>query len=133
LAPGLGPVKRLEAADGVTATYEPLEWPPVPTGPTPESVLADGSATFAWQANGTPVQSWWLYVGSTPGGDDVRDSGQIAAGEPSRVVSGLPLAGETVRVKLWWLESGAWQSEIYPYTAPTLPAVNLSAVNANLF
>ncbi len=39
---------------------------PAITSPSPDSTLNCGDETFRWAANGTAVDKWWLYVGTSP-------------------------------------------------------------------
>ncbi|QLQ30664.1 MAG: hypothetical protein HZT40_02465 [Candidatus Thiothrix singaporensis] len=84
--------------------------------PANNSTLAGSSATFSWSAGGTSVTAWWLYVGSTSGGTQYLDTGNLGASVTSRTVSGLPTDGSTVYVQLWYL-SGSWKSLSYTYKA----------------
>ena len=82
--------------------------------PTPGSALAGASATFTWTA-GTGNSQYWLYVGTTTGGSDLYN--QSTGTNLSATVNGLPANGQTLYVRLWWLQSGTWASADYTYQA----------------
>jgi glucose/arabinose dehydrogenase len=84
------------------------------TSPSPGSILAGSTATFAWTA-GTGVTSYGLMIGSTVGASDVFAGAQYST--TSATISGLPTNGRTLYVRLWSLVSGAWESEDFTYTA----------------
>jgi hypothetical protein len=81
--------------------------------PVPASILSGPEETFGW----TPGSGlrYGLQVGSAPGAGDL-----YAADEGpglSATVTGLPLDGRTVYVRLWTLVGGAWTFSDYTYTA----------------
>ena len=87
------------------------------TDPAPGTTLSGDSATFTWTADGTTVDEWWLYVGSSLGGSDVYDSNSLGT-NLSATVNGLPLDGRTLYVRLWFRASGGgWQYADVLYTA----------------
>ena len=88
------------------------------TAPANGTTLTDSTVTFTWNA-GTGAQAYWLYVGSSVGGSQYHDSGQLAAGTLSRQVAGLPANASTVHVRLFTRLGGAWQHNDYSYTAVT--------------
>jgi hypothetical protein len=98
------------------------------TSPTPGATLAGSTVTFQWNA-GTSAQAYWLYVGSSLGGRQYHDSGQLGTGTRSHQVTGLPADGSTVRVRLWTRLAGLWQSNDYTYTAA--PSGGTKAVMAS--
>lgn len=73
---------------------------PTITSPTPGSPLAGTTVTFQWTANGAAVTAWWLYIGSSVGGADLHNSGDLGA-SLSTTVSGLPTDGRQIFVRLW--------------------------------
>jgi serine protease len=88
---------------------------PVMTGPPPGSTLSGDSPTFAWSA-GVGVSEYWLFVGSFAyGGADLYN--QSAGTNLSAALSGLPIDGRTLYVRLWSLISGNWVSNDYTYKA----------------
>jgi len=86
--------------------------------PVNGSTLSGASATFAWNP-GCNVSQYYLYVGSAPGAFDIYFQNQGTNLTTS--VSGLPVDGRTVYVRLWSLFSGApgfadgWQYNDYTY------------------
>ncbi|MCP5003900.1 MAG: peptidase M4 family protein [Planctomycetes bacterium] len=86
------------------------------TSPAPNSILHCGDVTFDWSANGASVNTWWLYVGTTLGGRDIHDSGDLGT-STSQIVSGMPEDGSTVYARLWYLVGNDWQYVDSQYTA----------------
>jgi len=85
------------------------------TTPTPGSQLTGTSVTFQWTA-GAGASAYWLDIGSTQGGNDVYQSGNL--GNVTQVtVNGLPSNGETLYVTLWSLVNNQWLGNQYTYTA----------------
>jgi hypothetical protein len=84
--------------------------------PVAGSTLPGTSTTFSWSA-GTGSTGYWLYVGTTAGGNDLHNSNQLTSSTLSRSVTGLPSNGSPVYVRLWSLLNGAWQYSDYTYTA----------------
>jgi hypothetical protein len=85
------------------------------SSPAPGSTLAGASQTLVWTA-ATGVSSYWLYVGTSPGGSNLFD--QEVGTSLTATVGGLPTDGRTIYVRLWWLISGAsWAAADYTYTA----------------
>ena len=89
--------------------------------PTPGTVLPGADVTFGWTSNGAPVTRWILDVGTSTGLSNLYYSGSLLSGVVSRTVTGLPTDGSTIYVRLRYLLSGAWRSQIFEYTAATSP------------
>ncbi len=89
--------------------------PPSMTSPTPGSTLSGSAVTFSWSANGVAVSEWWLYVGTSLGGNNLHNSGSLGS-STSTTVSGLPTDGSTVHVRLWYQTGGSWESVDAQYT-----------------
>ena len=71
-------------------------------------VLTSPTDTFTWSDPTTTVTEWWLYAGSTVGGDEHYDSGSLG-GATTDVASNLPIGGQPVYVRLWYrVGAGAW-------------------------
>ncbi len=88
------------------------------TTPAPGSTLTGSSVPFTWTA-GTSASAYWLDAGSTPGGNQYFQSGNL--GNVTTVtVNGLPTDGSQVYVTLYSFVSGQWLSNSYTYTAYTL-------------
>ncbi len=85
------------------------------TTPTPGSTLSGSSVTFDWTA-GTGATAYWLDVGSTPGGNQYYQSGNLG-NVLTTTANGLPTDGSTVYATLYSLVSGQWLSNVYTYTA----------------
>jgi hypothetical protein len=101
-----------------TPTPSPTPTPAQPsaarlTSPEPGSTLSDTSATFRWTAV-SGAAAYQLYVGTTPGGYDIRNVRTTAT---STTVTNLPRGGMTVYVRLWTQVGGTWR-----YTDDTLTA-----------
>ena len=84
--------------------------------PVPGSPLSSSSVTFQWSA-GVGSTAYFLYVGSSQGAYDIFNSGDIAAGTLSEYVTGLPVNGATVYVRLWTEVGGNWLYNDYTYAA----------------
>lgn len=72
--------------------------------PITGTAFSSTTATFAW--NDTGAEKYWLWIGTTAGGNDVYNGNQKT--NTSAVVSGLPDSGETVYVRLWSKVDGEW-------------------------
>jgi glucose/arabinose dehydrogenase len=88
------------------------------TSPTPGSVLPGAVASFAWTA-GTGVSAYQLDVGTSPAGTQVFASGPVTS--HSATVTGLPMNGGTVYVRLWSSIGGNWEYDDYTYVAAPPP------------
>jgi hypothetical protein len=89
---------------------------PAVVAPVPGSQLGGDTETFQWSANGSVVTEWTLSVGSSQGANDLYDSGALGSGTLSDTVSGLPMDGSTVWVRLWYtIDQLRWVD--YQYTA----------------
>ncbi len=85
------------------------------TSPTPPGPLSGTSQTFTWSA-GSGATAYWIDAGSTAGGNQYFQSGNIG-NVLTKNVTGLPTNGSTVYVTLYSLVSGNWLSNSYTYTA----------------
>jgi len=85
------------------------------TSPTPGSTLTGSSVLFSWTA-GSQASAYWIDAGSTQGGNQYFQSGNIG-NVTSYTVTGLPINGSTVYITLWSLVSGQWVNNQYTYTA----------------
>ncbi len=75
------------------------------TSPAPGSTLGGSTATFAWSA-GSQVEQYFLYLGTTPGANDLY--GQPQGLNREVTVSGLPVDGSTIYIRLWSLLPAGW-------------------------
>jgi len=92
------------------------------TSPSPGSTLLSASTTFNWNAGTGGATSYYLWIGTTPGGYDLANMGPISG--TSATVT-LPTNGNPIYVRLWtFIDGGATQlSNDYIYTeASVLPA-----------
>jgi len=103
------------ATDEVVATYTAAQLPEI-TSPAPGSTLASDSAAFQWVDNGASVTDWQLLVGTAQGGTDLFNSGVLPAGTDSQTVTGLPLDGSTLWVRLRYRIDGTWSQRDVSYT-----------------
>ena len=83
----------------------------------PGSVLPGSSATFTWTSHGSPVQTWVLDVGSSPGLSNYFYSGALASDVLAATATGIPTDGRPIYVRLRYLLSGGWTSLSYEYIA----------------
>ena len=85
------------------------------TSPAPGSTLTGSSVLFSWTA-GSQASAYWIDAGSTQGGNQYFQSGNIG-NVTSYTVTGLHTNGSTVYITLWSLVSGQWLNNQYTYTA----------------
>jgi hypothetical protein len=85
------------------------------TSPAPGSTLTGSSQMFTWNP-GSLSTAYWIDAGSSPGGNNYFQSGNIG-NVTSYTVTGLPTDGSTVYVTLYSLVSGNWLHNSYTYTA----------------
>ncbi len=83
--------------------------------PTPGSTFTSSTETFTWSA-GAGASSYWLDVGSTPGGNQYSQSGNLG-NVLTTTVSGLPTDGSTIYATLYSLIGGNWVGNSYTYYA----------------
>ncbi len=82
--------------------------------PAPGSTLPGSAVTFQW-SQGEGVQQFWLMIGLWPGGNTLysADQGLLT----SAPVSGLPVDGRTIYVRLWSYIDNQWVFNDYQYKA----------------
>ncbi len=85
------------------------------TTPAPGSQFTGSTVTFDWTA-GAGASAYWLDVGSTSGGNQYYQSGNLG-NVLTVTVNGLPTDGSTVYVTLYTLVGGNWLGTTYTYTA----------------
>jgi sugar lactone lactonase YvrE len=83
--------------------------------PTPGSTLSGYEQTFTWSA-GSGATAYWMDVGSTVGGNNYYQSGNLGNVLTSTVYS-LPANGSQIYVTLWSLVGGQWYYNEYSYTS----------------
>jgi len=86
----------------------------VMTSPTNGSTLSGYQQTFTWTNGNGTATGFWLDIGSTPGGNDIYQSGNLGTATSATVYS-LPANGNTVYATLWSLVGGQWYSNQYSY------------------
>jgi len=83
---------------------------PAIVSPASNSKFASDTVDFVWRDNNTPVNYWWVYIGSTEGGKDLYDSGPALRSQTSVTVGQLPTDGSTVFLRLWYRTiADGWQ------------------------
>jgi len=83
--------------------------------PMPSSTFTGTTVTFTWIA-GAGSSAYWVDVGSTPGGNNYEQSGNLG-NVTNLTVNNLPSDGSQVYLTLWSLINGQWQYNEYQYTA----------------
>ena len=83
--------------------------------PIPGSTLSGNVATFTWSA-GAGATAYWLDIGSTLGGNDIYQSGNLGNVLTTTVYS-LPADNSTIYVTLWTYVGGQWLNNQYTYTS----------------
>ena len=67
------------------------------------------------------MTEYWLYVGSTPGGFDIFDSGTLGDATLAQV-DNIPTDGRDIFVTLWFRDgTRSWQSASYDFIASGTP------------
>jgi hypothetical protein len=89
------------------------------TSPTPGSALTSASTTFNWSAASGGTIQYYLWVGSSPGGSDLVNTGPFTG---TGAMVNLPTNGTTIYVRLWtFVNGGAMQyHNDYTYTEATV-------------
>jgi hypothetical protein len=87
----------------------------VVSSPAPDSTLSGSTVTFSWIAR-SGASAYWLDVGTVQGQGNVFAS-QLGTSVTSQTVTGIPTNGSTIYVQLWTQLGGAWQRNVYKYTA----------------
>ncbi len=105
--------------------------------PSAGSTLSGSTQTFTWNANGADVDRFWLYVGTTVGGRDIANSGDLGLDNEYQVI-GIPVDGSDIHARLWYYNSSRWFYVDSSYTAANLdvdvstPAISSPASNSEL-
>lgn len=83
---------------------------PAMQSPANNSELTNSSVEFKWSSNNTQVNYWWLYLGTTQGGNDLYNSGTALRSRTSVTVDALPVDGRSVYARLWFRTAAdGWQ------------------------
>lgn len=85
------------------------------SAPAAGSTLAGSSATFSWTA-GKRAEGYYLFIGDWQGGNS-RYSQYYAAGTTTATVSGLPVDGRLLFVRLWSFINNQWEYNDYQVRA----------------
>jgi hypothetical protein len=91
---------------------------PIMTTPVNGATLTSGSETFSWNANGNAVTQWWFRLGTTVGGQNIYESGNLGS-TSSVTVNTLPTNGSMIYGRLFYRNgsAGAWKSEDFTFIA----------------
>ena len=99
---------------------------PTTVYPADGESLTGATQTFELYSDGLSVTNWWIYAGSTIGGTDYVNSGNLGS-DQIHELSGFPEDGSTVYVRLWYRESGSdvWAFNDLTYVAqiPSTPSL----------
>jgi len=88
--------------------------------PTPGTEIDGTQATFTWSA-GIGASGYWLDIGSTSGGNDIYQSGNLGL-QQNTTVYDLPNNGSQIYATLWTLINGQWYYNEYQYqSGPSSP------------
>ena len=87
--------------------------PATMTSPASGSTLTGSSTTFTWTM-GSDVTEYDLHVGTTGAGSSNIFGGTVTG--QTKTITGIPITGATLNVRLYSLISGAWQYIDYTYT-----------------
>lgn len=88
--------------------------PPTIDSPERGSVFSADSQQLRWQDNGTNVTRYWLFAGSTRGGQEYLNRSVNRA--TGYTLTNLPTDGSTIYVRLWYFRNG-WRYTDHRYTA----------------
>ena len=110
----------------VARAFELISVPEI-TSPSDTATLTSSSETFTWDANGTPVSEWWLYLGTSPGARDIIDTGSLAT-STTYTATNLPVDGSMIHARLFYrATSGQWQNKDFTYTAFVAPRPEITS------
>jgi hypothetical protein len=90
--------------------------------PSNASTLTDASQLISWTGS-SDITEYWLYVGTSVGGQDILNSGSLGT-STSTMVSNLTTNGSTLHVRLWHFEGGNWLNTDFTYTPFAVPSEN---------
>ncbi len=93
------------------------------TSPAPSGTLTSASTTFTWNA-ATGANSYYLWVGTTPGGYDLANQGPFTGTSATLT---LPTNGTTIYVRLWtWINGTPFHND-YTYTEASVAAAAITS------
>ncbi len=102
---------------GTTYTYTAFGYTlAMMQSPTPGSILSGNVQTFTWSA-GSGATAYWMDIGSTVGGNDIYQSGNLGNALTTTVYSLPANNGTTIYVTLYSLVGGNWLNNQYTYTS----------------
>lgn len=91
------------------------------THPDAGATLGGAIQVFRWDLGGVPLDSAWLYVGSSAGGSQYA---AIMVGTDTETsVGGLPTDSSAVFARLWYRIDGVWSFIDRKFTAAASPAL----------
>lgn len=98
-----------------TATATPAtSGPAVVSSPAAGATLPGSAATFGWSPVAGALE-YFFYAGTSAGANNI--AGRSTGTTTSVTVSGLPVSGQAVYVRLWTRFSAGWQYRDIAYTA----------------
>jgi len=98
--------------------------------PTNGSTLTTTSQRFSWTDTG--AQAYYVMISSSvAGGNNLYNSGFLAAGTTSVNVTGLPTNGGAIYVRYFAWNGAGWTTTDYTYTAAAKTATIASPVNGS--
>ena len=115
---------------------ESLNLKPTMVSPVQGSTLSGTSQLFSWTGNGVNVSNWQLYAGSSVGGYEYYDSGELSGSLSSITATNLPVDGSIIYVRLKYFSSGSWafiDTSVYAGTVsnPLTVLLNASKTDGN--
>jgi hypothetical protein len=101
------------------------------TSPSNGSTLTSSSQTFDWNAGGGATQ-YVIWAGANGAGSN-NITAMDRGGNLNATITGLPVDGSTIYVRLWSLIGASWEFIDYTYTAVTAssPAAITSPTNGS--
>jgi len=87
--------------------------------PSAGSTLSGSEQTFSWNIDDVNVERVWLYVGTTGGGREIADSGDLGKNTEFDVI-GIPVDGSKIYVRFWYYSGSRWFYVDSSYTTADL-------------
>ena len=87
--------------------------------PSAGSTLTGSAQTFTWTVDSEDIERVWMYVGTTEGGFDIANSGNISEYTELDVI-GIPVDGSTIHTRFWYYSASKWSYVDSSYTAAEL-------------
>jgi len=120
----------------VTFTVNALADPQI-VNPSAGSTLSGSAQSFTWNSDSANVERVWLYVGTSVGGRDIANSGDLGKDTEYDVI-GIPVDGSPIHARFWYYSASRWFYVDSSYTAADLdvevstPTLNSPANNSKL-